>query len=133
MSHKDKCPNQMQEITSEELELDTLMLLKEGHCLKDHALAACSMQNKKQDTDFDSASLHTLIQMVAGKLGSTLAPQMALDQLIYNESELRAIHLNEPGPHRIISLIIRPNYVRTDEIASLKDIFHQQLSEKCNL
>lgn len=133
VSHKDKCPNQMQEITSEELELDTLMLLKEGHCLKDHALAACSMQNKKQDTDFDSASLHTLIQMVAGKLGSTLAPQMALDQLIYNESELRAIHLNEPGPHRIISLIIRPNYVRTDEIASLKDIFHQQLSEKCNL
>ena len=91
------------------------------------------MQNKKQDTDFDSACLHTLIQMVAGKLGSTLAPQMALDQLIYNESELRAIHLNEPGPHRIISLIIRPNYVRTDEIASLKDIFHQQLSEKCNL
>lgn len=133
VSHKDKCPNQMQEITSEELELDTLMLLKEGHCLKDHALAACSMQNKKQDTDFDSASLHTLIQMVAGKLGSTLAPQMALDQLIYNESELRAIHLNEPGPHRIISLIIRPNYVRTDEIALLKDIFHQQLSEKCNL
>ncbi|TMM43144.1 hydrogen peroxide-inducible genes activator [Colwellia ponticola] len=133
VSHKDKCPNQMQEITSEELELDTLMLLKEGHCLKDHALAACSMQNKKQDTDFDSASLHTLIQMVAGKLGSTLAPQMALDQLIYNESELRAIHLNEPGPHRIISLMIRPNYVRTDEIALLKDIFHQQLSEKCNL
>lgn len=133
VSHKDKCPSQMQEITSEELELETLMLLKEGHCLKDHALAACSMQNKKQDTDFDSASLHTLIQMVAGKLGSTLAPQMALDQLIYNESELRAIHLNEPGPHRIISVIIRPNYVRADEITLLKDIFHKQLSEKCSL
>ena len=132
VSHKDECPSQLQEITSEELELDKLMLLKDGHCLKDHALAACSMQNAKQDTDFDSASLHTLIQMVAGKLGTTLVPQMALDQLIYNESEIRAIHLNEPGPHRTISLVIRPNYVRTNELTLLRDIFSEQLAKKCH-
>lgn len=131
VSHKDECPKQMQEITSQELVIEKLMLLKEGHCLKDHALAACSLQNKKQDSDFDSASLHTLIQMVAGKLGSTLVPQMSLDQLIYNDSELRAIHLNEPGPHRTIALIIRPNYVRTTEITLLKDIFHSELMKKC--
>jgi LysR family hydrogen peroxide-inducible transcriptional activator len=131
--HKDECPSQVQEITSEELEIETLMLLKDGHCLKEHALATCQLQNKKQDSDFDSASLHTLIQMVAGKLGTTLVPQMALDQLIYNESELRAIHLNEPGPHRTIALIIRPNYVRTNELTMLKDIFTAQLTNKCNL
>lgn len=129
--HKDECPSKVQEITSEELEIEKLMLLKDGHCLKEHALAACSLQNKKQDTDFDSASLHTLVQMVAGKLGTTLVPQMALDQLTYNESELRAIHLNEPGPHRTIALVIRPNYVRTDELTMLKDIFNKQLLEKC--
>ena len=133
VSHKDECSNKLKEITSEELEIDKLMLLKDGHCLKNHALAACSMQNKKQDTDFDSASLHTLIQMVAGKLGTTLVPQMALDQLIYNESEIRAIHLNEPGPHRTISLVIRPNYVRTNELTMLRDIFSQELSKKCSL
>lgn len=132
VSHKDECPSQLKEITSEELEIDKLMLLKDGHCLKDHALAACSMQNDKQDTDFDSASLHTLIQMVAGKLGTTLVPQMALDQLIYNESEIRAIHLNEPGPHRVISLVIRPNYVRTNELTILRDIFREQLAKKCS-
>lgn len=132
VSHKDECPSQLKEITSEELEIDKLMLLKDGHCLKDHALAACSMQNDKQDTDFDSASLHTLIQMVAGKLGTTLVPQMALDQLIYNESEIRAIHLNEPGPHRVISLVIRPNYVRTNELTMLRDIFREQLAKKCS-
>ncbi|MDO6446260.1 LysR substrate-binding domain-containing protein [Colwellia sp. 1_MG-2023] len=131
VSHKDECPSQLQEITSEELAVEKLMLLKDGHCLKDHALAACSLQNKKQDSDFDSASLHTLIQMVAGKLGSTLVPQMALDQLIYNESELRAVHLNEPGPHRTIALIIRPNYIRTNEITLLKEIFHQELMKRC--
>ncbi len=129
--HKDECPSKVQEITSEELEIEKLMLLKDGHCLKEHALAACSLQNKKQDTDFDSASLHTLVQMVAGKLGTTLVPQMALDQLTYNESELRAIHLNEPGPHRTIALVIRPNYVRTNELTILKNIFTQQLTNKC--
>jgi len=131
VSHKDECPSQLKEITSEELEIEKLMLLKDGHCLKDHALAACSLQNDKQDSDFDSASLHTLIQMVAGKLGTTLVPQMALDQLIYDESEIRAVHLNEPGPHRTIALIIRPNYVRTNELTILRDIFKQQLTEKC--
>ena len=132
VSHKDECPSQLKEITSEELEIDKLMLLKDGHCLKDHALAACSLQNEKQDSDFDSASLHTLIQMVAGKLGTTLVPHMALDQLIHSESEIRAIHLNEPGPHRTISLIIRPNYVRTNEITMLKDIFNTELTKKCS-
>jgi len=131
--HKDECPNKVQEITSEELEIEKLMLLKDGHCLKEHALAACHLQNQKQDSDFDSTSLHTLVQMVAGKLGTTLVPQMALDQLTYNESELRAIHLNEPGPHRTIALVIRPNYVRTKELTMLRDIFNEQLTEKCAL
>ena len=131
VSHKDECPSEVKEITSAELSLDKLMLLKDGHCLKDHALAACKLQQKTQNNDFDSASLHTLIQMVAGKLGSTLVPQMALDQLIHHQSELRAIHLNEPGPHRTISLIIRPNYVRTNEITQLKAMFHEALTQKC--
>lgn len=131
--HKDECPQKVNEITSEELEIDQLMLLKEGHCLKEHALAACSLQNRKQDADFDSASLHTLVQMVAGKLGTTIVPQMASDQLTYNESELRAIHLNEPGPHRTIALIIRPNYLRSDELSILQNVFTQQLTDKCSL
>ena len=131
--HKDDYPEKEKEIRSEDLELDRLMLLKDGHCLKEHALTVCRLKNQKQETEFDSASLHTLIQMVAGKLGSTIVPQMALDQLIYNESELRALHLNEPGPHRTISLIIRPNYVRTNELTILKDIFIEQLTKKCGL
>ena len=56
---------------------------------------------------------------------------MALDQLTYNESEIRAIHLNEPGPHRTIALVIRPNYLRTKELTMLKDIFTKQLTHKC--
>lgn len=129
VSHKDEVSSAMREITSEQLKSERLMLLKEGHCLKDHALAACRLKTDNQGSDFHSASLHTLIQMVAGKLGTTLVPQMALDQLIYNESELSAVHLNEPGPHRTIALVIRPNYVRTDEITLLKRIFNEELKQ----
>lgn len=128
VSHKDGCPTQLEEITTEELAVEKLMLLKDGHCLKEHALAACSLKSQEQNTDFNAASLYTLIQMVAGKLGTTIVPQMALDQLIHDESELRAVHLNEPGPHRTIALIIRPNYVRTGELTLLKNIFKEQLS-----
>jgi LysR family hydrogen peroxide-inducible transcriptional activator len=132
VSHKDECQSQIKEITTEELALEKLMLLKDGHCLKEHALAACSLNSEVQNTDFDAASLHTLVQMVAGKLGTTIVPQMALDQLIYNESELTAVHLNEPGPHRTIALVIRPNYVRTNELTLLRDIFSQELTKKCS-
>ena len=131
VSHKDECPNQVTEITSAELELEKLMLLKDGHCLKDHALAACSLQAEKKESELNSTSLHTLIQMVAGKLGTTLVPQMALDQLIHDDSELRAIHLNEPGPHRSIAFIIRPNYVKVKDIETLQSIFKQQLQVFC--
>jgi LysR family hydrogen peroxide-inducible transcriptional activator len=69
--------------------------------------------------------------MVAGKLGTTLVPQMALDQLVKNEGELTAVHLNEPGPHRTIALIVRPNYVRTNDIVLLQKLFEAELNEKC--
>lgn len=127
VSHKDEHHSHLQEITTDEIELEKLMLLKDGHCLKEHALAACSLKQHTKNNDFDAVSLHTLIQMVAGKLGTTIVPEMALDQLITDDSELVAVHLNEPSPHRTIALIIRPNYVRTEELIMLNDIFAKQL------
>lgn len=131
VSHKDECALNLREITTNEFDLDKLMLLKDGHCLKEHALAACKLENTNNDNQLDSASLHTLIQMVAGKLGTTLVPQMALDQLVKNEGELAAVHLNEPGPHRTIALVVRPNYVRTNDIVLLQQLFENELKDKC--
>ncbi|MCF6457420.1 hydrogen peroxide-inducible genes activator [Pseudoalteromonas sp. MMG024] len=131
VSHKDECALNLREITTNEFDLDKLMLLKDGHCLKEHALAACKLENTNNDNQLDSTSLHTLIQMVAGKLGTTLVPQMALDQLVKNEGELAAVHLNEPGPHRTIALVVRPNYVRTSDIVLLQQLFENELKDKC--
>jgi LysR family hydrogen peroxide-inducible transcriptional activator len=129
ISHKDECPSGVKEITTNELELEKLMLLKDGHCLKDHALAACQRKPKEGEQEFAATSLHTLIQMVAGKIGTTLVPEMALEQLISTNAEIKAVHLNEPGPHRDIALVIRPNYVRLNELEILKNMFCKVLSK----
>ena len=128
ISHVDECPQGRSEITSNELELDKLMLLKDGHCLKDHALTACQLKQDKEEQEFSATSLNTLTQMVACKIGSTLVPEMALDQLVDNNSEIKAIHLDEPGPHRTIAMIVRPNYVRVADIERLKALFIDGLS-----
>jgi len=132
VSHKEECPEHLTEITTRDLELDRLMLLKEGHCLKDHVLAVCQKRNLNQEPSFDSASLHTIIQMVAGKLGTTFVPEMALNQLLHGEPDIKSLHLNEPGPHRSIAFIIRPNYVKTDDIEKLIELFKKQLTISVN-
>ena len=129
VGHKDEGSSQLQEITTNEMELDRLMLLKEGHCLKEHALVACQHKERQVDSDFNATSLHTIIQMVAGKMGTTFVPEMALEQLLHNENDLRAVHLNEPGPHRTIAFIFRPNYIKTNDIEVLKELFKNELRE----
>lgn len=115
------------EITSAELKQSHLMLLNDGHCLKEHALAACKLPSSDTDTSLASTSLNMLIQMVAGRMGTTLVPAMAVDQLLSGNSELKAAHLNEPGPHRKIAFITRPNYPGVKNIELLMQMFRQKL------
>lgn len=130
ISHSDDRLSQQKEITSGELKPSRLMLLKDGHCLKDHVLAACKLAASETDTSLASTSLHTLIQMVAGRMGTTLVPAMAVDQLLASNAELRAAHLNDPGPHRKIAFIVRPNYSAVKDIELLMQLFRQQLKLK---
>ena len=116
------------EIKAKELEKSELMLLEDGHCLKEHALTACKISNEGQYT-MKASSLNTLIQLVAGKMGSTLIPQMALKQLLKSNDFLKRAHLNEPGPHREIALIIRPNYAGAKNIELLCNLFKKELTK----
>lgn len=115
-------------ISSEELEHSRLMLLKEGHCLKDHILDACKLPPQVANHGFGATSLTTLVQMVLGNLGTTLIPEMALEQLTSQYKELSAVHLNEPGPHRRIAFLIRPNYTRIGAIEALRGVAKEALS-----
>jgi len=73
--------------------------------------------------------LNTLIQLVKGKMGTTLVPKMALKELIGNKKGLAISHLNEAGPHREIALIIRENYAGKESAEFLRNFFEKTLKE----
>ncbi len=129
--HKDDEAQIMQQIAENHLENLNLLLLKEGHCLKDHALSACNLRDAQQD-GLAGTSLYTLIQMVACRMGATLVPQMALDQLMSDNSELTAHALQERGPHRRIAFVTRLNYPAVANIEILMKLFKKRL-QSCPL
>lgn len=128
IAHKSDKLFQQKEITSKELDKTQLLLLAEGHCLKDHALSACKFQRTEMGTSFSGTSLYTLIQMVSARMGITFVPEMALKQLVHDNTELEVAHLNEPGPHRRIAFITRLNYGGVKNIELLMNMFQQELA-----
>ena len=131
IAHTDDVKSGQTEISGSELRTSDLLLLKDGHCLKDHALSACKLPPTDVDNSLAGTSLNTLVQMVAGHMGMTLVPQMALDQMLHENSDLKALHLKDPGPHRTLAFITRPNYVGLSNIELLMQIFKQQLEIYC--
>ena len=127
ISHTETSGDIKDVVTAKELEDKKLMLLKDGHCLKDQALSACRMGSEKAQS-LSATSLSTLIQLVIGKMGSTLIPEMALEQLVAANVELKAMRLAEPGPHRSIAFVVRPNYANIGNIEALMKIFKHELS-----
>ena len=116
-------------VASEALQEEPLLLLRDGHCLKDHALAACNFRPVQTNQTVSGTSLYTLLQMVAGGLGSTFVPEMAVDQLTGGSQEFRLIRLAEPGPHRRLALISRLNYAGADNLVLLGKLFREQLQK----
>lgn len=122
--------NTQQKIASkEEIKQSKLLLLKDGHCLRDNILEVCKLSETAPSNTLGATSLNTLIQMVLGKLGTTLIPEMALDPLIAQNPLLNAIHIDEPGPHRRIAFVIRPNYTRMTSIEALMELCETALQE----
>jgi LysR family hydrogen peroxide-inducible transcriptional activator len=128
VTHRDAPLATSRSVSADVLKEASLLLLRDGHCLKDHALAACRLQPSELDRSLEGASLYTLIQMVAGRIGSTLVPAMALDQLLAGSSELVAAPLAEPGPHRRIAFVTRLNYAGVPDIELLMKLFRSRLA-----
>ncbi|PWC31789.1 hydrogen peroxide-inducible genes activator [Azospirillum sp. TSO22-1] len=90
-----------------DMHLEELLLLEDGHCLREHALAACALEDAPRNTAFQGTSLHTLVQMVANRLGVTLLPQMALDSGILRGLDVEVRPLAGESPPRRIGLVWR--------------------------
>lgn len=106
---------------------DDLLLLEDGHCLREHALAACALEGSRRSAAFQSTSLHTLVQMVANGLGVTLLPQMALDAGILRGLDLSVVPLNDDAPSRRIGLVWRRTSGRKETFRRLAGALSQQL------
>ncbi len=98
-----------------------LLLLEDGHCLKDHALAACNRPELRASATMIGTSLHTLVQMVDNGLGLTMLPQMAIDAGILNQTQIVARPLKANHAFREIALVWRKNSPRGDEFKLLAE------------
>lgn len=99
--------------------LARLLLLEEGHCLRDHTLFACGHTRPSASGGMEATSLLTLIQMVESGLGLALVPEMAVRCGLTESESLCARPLSQPGPSRIIALVARRSTTRLDEMGIL--------------
>ena len=98
---------------------ETLLLLEDGHCLRDHALSACRIGAKSHAEAFEATSLQTLVQMAANGLGVTLLPQLAIDGGILAGSNLVTRPMAVDEPWREIALVWRKGTGRREEFQLL--------------
>jgi LysR family hydrogen peroxide-inducible transcriptional activator len=98
-----------------------LLLLEDGHCLKDHALSACNRPELRAGAAILGTSLHTLVQMVDNGIGMTLIPEMAVAAGILAGTRVEARRLDADHPSRQIALVWRKGSPREKEFRMLAD------------
>lgn len=106
-------------VTPADIARENLLLLEDGHCLRDQALAACELESARRNTAFNGTSLHTLVQMVANGLGVTLMPQMALDAGIVRGLDVAVRPMADGTQHRRIGLVWRRTSARKETFRRL--------------
>lgn len=105
-------------VNTTDLNAGELLLLEDGHCLRDHALSACDLQPPKHRKAYSATGLQTLIQMVSNGYGMTLLPDMAAQEHLLPRNI--TIHpFDNPKPTRQIGLCWRKNHPREEEFQTL--------------
>ncbi|VAW88288.1 Hydrogen peroxide-inducible genes activator =_ OxyR [hydrothermal vent metagenome] len=106
-------------ISAAELPMERLLLLEEGHCLRDHAMSTCGGSEVK--AQFQGSSLYTLIEMVAWGQGVTLVPAMALESPLLKHARIELRPLDAPTPHRQMALVWRATSYQKNNMVVLAD------------
>ncbi len=112
-------PNPPKHVTPDMIDEGQLLLLEDGHCLKDHALAACNRPELRAEARMMGTSLHTLVQMVDNGLGMTMLPEMAIEAGILDHTGVVARPLDADHPARTIALVWRKNSPREKDFRLL--------------
>ena len=101
-----------------ELQEDSILLLEDGHCMRDHALSACSIKNADKVSHITATSLLTLVQMVDADLGVTYLPEMAIGSSLLRNTRIKTTALDSES-YREIGLVWRKASTRNEEFELL--------------
>ncbi|PWQ99801.1 hydrogen peroxide-inducible genes activator [Leucothrix pacifica] len=108
---------------------ESVLLLEDGHCLRDHALSACKIQNQETVSRFAASSLYTLIEMVDSDIGITYLTDMAKDSMILRHTDIKTYPIGEQR-YRDIGLAWRKGSARGEEFKMLGEVIatmHKEL------
>ena len=100
-------PSTAAPVRAADIDETRLLLLEDGHCLKEHALAACNRAELRAEATMLGTSLHTMVQMVDNGLGVTMLPKIALDAGILLHTDVEARPLDADHPVRTLALVWR--------------------------
>jgi len=101
------------------LEDRSVLMLEDGHCLRDQALGVCFSAGAKEDNRFQATSMDTLQHMVATGVGMTLIPELACNTSM---PDIKYIPFTEPQPSREVVMLIRTNSTRKTAVTNIAEI-----------
>jgi LysR family hydrogen peroxide-inducible transcriptional activator len=111
---------------------ESVLLLEDGHCLRDHALSACKLQNQETVSRFAASSLYTLVEMVDSDIGITYLTDMARESMILKHTDIKTYPIGKQS-YRDIGLVWRKGSARGEEFKLLGDVIskmHQELFQE---
>ena len=114
---------QAPQVAMSELQGSELLLLEEGHCLREHALEVCALAGAHERVDFHATSMETLRQMVAAGVGITLMPILAVKPPIAETDNIVIRRFADPEPSRTITLVWRSSSALSPFFRELANCF----------
>ena len=108
------------------LDSDSILLLEDGHCLREHTLAACKLRDTQKVRRFGASSLLTLIEMVDADLGISFLPEMARGSTLLRNTRVKLWSMGERS-YRTIGLVWRKGSRRADEFRLLGRFLRRQV------
>lgn len=113
------------DLMPDQLKQEELLLLEDGHCLREHALSACRLAPSRRSSEVGATSLHTLVQMVAGGMGVTLLPKIAAEAGAAAGAHVAIRPFAKPVVGRAIGLAWREHSAREEEARMLADVLRE--------
>ena len=115
-------------VRAEQLKGEELLLLEDGHCLREHALEACQLKDAQISVPYQATTLNTIVQMVANGIGITVLPKMAVAANVLQGTDVQVRPFDSEGVSRVIGLMWRKKTPRQSQFRLLGDFIREACS-----